>query len=45
MAALLESGFDADQKDKDGWTALKYAFMNQNRDMADLLIKAGAKET
>ena len=41
---LLAKGADVNAKDKDGDTALSVAKKNGHSDVAQLLIKAGAKE-
>ncbi|WP_417431558.1 ankyrin repeat domain-containing protein [Kiloniella sp.] len=40
---MIEVGFDLNKKDKDGWTALMLASLNNHRVTATALIKAGAE--
>jgi ankyrin repeat protein len=41
MKTLLENGFDADQKDKDGWTPLHIAAVEGKIEMIEFLISKG----
>jgi ankyrin repeat protein len=41
MKALLDHGFDADQKDKDGWTPLHIAAVEGKIEMIEFLISKG----
>ncbi|WP_419905412.1 ankyrin repeat domain-containing protein [Kiloniella sp.] len=39
---MIEAGFDVDERDQDGWTALMLAALNSHRVTSSTLIKAGA---
>ncbi|XP_050415302.1 serine/threonine-protein phosphatase 6 regulatory ankyrin repeat subunit B isoform X1 [Patella vulgata] len=45
MKVLITNGCDINAQDKDGWTALWYAYSNRNENLLRLLLKSGADKS